>query len=84
MSGRPRDVEDKEILWEMFRRSDPGFVASEVAEFVDMSRQGIHNRLVELEDMGLVSSKNPGRDRVWWLLPAGEDLAEEYGDQSTQ
>jgi len=87
MSGRPRDVADDQILWELFRRTDPAFAASEIGDFVGMSRQGIHDRLVELENGGFVGSKRPGRDRMWWITPKGEKRAEQYGggqDQSTQ
>lgn len=87
MSGRPKDVEDGKIVWEMFRRPHPGFVATEVADFVDMSRQGVYNRLVDMEELGLVDSKQPGRDRVWWVTEAGAQFAQEWyesGNQGTQ
>ena len=77
MGGRPRSVKDEEIIWQMYIRTDPAFGATEIGGFVGMSRQGIHDRLEELEERELVDSKQPGRDRIWWLTEKGGELAEE-------
>ncbi|WP_331234852.1 winged helix-turn-helix domain-containing protein [Natronorarus salvus] len=66
--GRKPRVSDEEIL-DVFRNSaDPVLIASEIAEHVDISRRAVNYRLTNLEDEGILRSKQVGgRSTVWWL-----------------
>ena len=65
---RTKDVEDGTIL-SLFDDSDAPFMtAGELADAVGMSRQGMHNRLLELHDAGEIERKKTGRTIGWWRL----------------
>jgi DNA-binding Lrp family transcriptional regulator len=66
--GRKPTVEDDEIL-DVFRSAaDPILTATEVAEQLPMGRRGALKRLNNLEDRGVLKSKEVGSgSRVWWL-----------------
>jgi predicted transcriptional regulator len=72
MAGRKRKVADSDILRVFALSPDPVLVASEVAEEVDMTRQGVFNRLQELEERGFVGSAMKSSARVWWITPEGK------------
>jgi len=78
--GRGKDVEDIEILVIILNASDPVVTSNEVAEQADISRQGAHDRLQQLEDRGLIQSVMKGA-RLWWLTDEG--LAH-IGTEATQ
>ncbi|MBB6645036.1 MarR family transcriptional regulator [Halobellus ruber] len=63
---------DTDILEALALSPDPVLVASEIAEEVDLTRQGAFNRLQELEETGLVSSAMKASARVWWITPDGK------------
>ena len=65
--GRKPSVSDEEIL-EVFRiSSDPVLTASEIAAQLPIERRGLLDRLKNLEDQGLLNSKDVGgRSTVWW------------------
>ena len=71
MAGRKPEVEDREILEQFVESGEPAFGANELAEMVDMSRQGVDYRLRDLEEEGLVASKIVSRDRIWWITDKG-------------
>lgn len=73
--GRAKETADDKILQEIYLHDDPALVAKELVEPLDMSRQGLHNRLQELETGGWLNSKRPGRDRIYWLTDGGRDRA---------
>lgn len=81
MGGRPKRVSDEEILYQMFIAEDPIYTAKEVGDFVNLSRQGAYKRLKEFEERSLVSTKQPGRDRVWWLSDKGVRVARRYAQE---
>lgn len=68
--GRGKDVEDIEILVIILNAPDPVVTSNEVAEQADISRQGAHDRLQQLEDRGLIQSVMKGA-RLWWLTDEG-------------
>jgi DNA-binding GntR family transcriptional regulator len=60
-------VHDDEILSAMRRHEDPAFATSELAEWFDMSDEGIRNRLNQLESEGQIVKKKPSEKTVlWW------------------
>jgi len=67
MSGRKPRVTDEEIL-DVFRSTDdPVLSTAEVAEPLPIERRGVFNRLQQLEEEGVLTSKEiGGRNRVWW------------------
>jgi len=71
---RSRETSNEDILVEFYLHDDPVLVAKEAAEALDMSRQGIHDRLKALEESGYLNSKKPGRDRIYWLTEDGRKL----------
>lgn len=72
----PTPPDDDDILIEFHLSDDPFLFAIELTDTFDMTRQGIHNRLVALEKQGFLNSKKPGRDRAYWLTSVGADRAE--------
>lgn len=65
--GRPPKVSDEEILEVFIYSDDPVLTASEVANRLSVGRRGILSRLNELENQGLVFSKDVGaKSTVWW------------------
>jgi len=76
MAGRPRRVSNVEVLAVILDSADPFLFTTEIAEELDMSQQGVHKRLVQLEDGGYVRSKTKN-SRAWWLTPAGRSFVVE-------
>lgn len=73
--ARKKETGDNVLLREFLLSDDPCLVATEVADGVDMSRQGVAKRLKELSDDGWLNSKKPGRDRIYWLTESGRHKA---------
>ena len=73
MSGRKPRVTDEEIL-DVFRATDdPVLSTAEVAESLPIERRSVFNRLQQLEEDGLLESKEiGGRNRVWWVSDSDE------------
>lgn len=70
--GRRKRVEDDEILRAIAVSPDPIVTASELTERVDYSADGVRNRLEDLEEEGLVMSRDVGsRAKVWWITTHG-------------
>lgn len=76
MGGRPTEVADIEFLRAFAEHDHPVLTATEVGEIVGMSQPGAHQRLVELEEEGLVESAMKGPARVWWFTDHGRDYLE--------
>jgi predicted transcriptional regulator len=68
--GRKKDVSDIQILAAVLASPDPVATSSEVGDQVDISRQGAHKRLQDLEERGLLQSVKKGT-RLWWLTDEG-------------
>jgi predicted transcriptional regulator len=60
-------VTDDQILAEFRRAKAPYLTAAELAERLSMTRQGIHDRLLELHSGGELNRKKTGRTVGWWL-----------------
>jgi len=74
--GRKKEVSDEEILRAIALHPDPIVTASEVAEMVDLTKQGVNKRLRELSDEGYVVRKEVGaRAVVYWLDEDGKERA---------
>lgn len=70
--GRKPVVSDDEILRSIALHPDPVVTASEVADAVDMTSQGINKRLTQLSESGLIVRKTVGsRAVIYWLSDAG-------------
>lgn len=66
---------DKEYLRAAIMEPDPVFTAVEIADSVDVTQQAAHSKLSNLEDRGLVRSKEVGsRARVWWVSDRGRRI----------
>ena len=79
--GRRKTISDKKFLRAISNlydeESDPVITSSELAEEVPLGRQGVYQRLEELEARDLVSSKKVGTGRAWWLTQKGRSNIEE-------
>ena len=71
MAGRKKETSDIEILKAVASSPHPVVVTSELEDELDMTRQGIHKRLVDLEEDGLVNSAMKAASRVWWVTDDG-------------
>jgi len=72
--GRRKKIGDAEVLRAISGSPDPVITASELADKLGYSRDGIRNRLKELEDNGWVRSREVGaRAQVWWITTEGLD-----------
>lgn len=75
MGGRPPEHSDEEVAQLFIDARDPSLFTTEVAELLDMTQQGAYERLSRLEEKGYVRGKTVKNARVWWLTPAGRELA---------
>lgn len=75
--GRKPTVSDVEILREFALCPDPFMHATELSDAMDMSRQGVHNRLEQLQEEGYLDSKMTGGTRNWWLTDEGRNYISE-------
>jgi len=69
--GRKKTVSDLEILREFALEEAPYIHPTELTNTLDMSRQGVYKRLVQLEEDGLLESKKAADARNWWLTDDG-------------
>jgi len=77
MAGRKKETSDEEILKAVALSPHPVVVTSELEDELGMTRQGIHNRLTDLQEEGHVDSAMKAASRVWWITDAGrKHLAE--------
>lgn len=73
--GRNPEDTDEEIL-DVFRNSeDPVLTAGEVAEHLSIGRRATHNRLVALQERGVLKRKDIGPRTVWWISQTDADGA---------
>lgn len=64
---RSATVSDDRILDVLHDSEDPIRTVPKMAEEIDLSRDGLRRRLIDLEDRGLVRSKTAGANAVvWW------------------
>jgi predicted transcriptional regulator len=78
--GPKPTISDLDILREFALSADPAFTASELTDSLDMSRQGVDNRLRELSEEGLLRTKMAGRARIYWLSYEGRKMIESNRD----
>jgi len=70
--GRSKKIGDIELLKAIATAPDPFVTAPEMADRLDYSKDGVRNRLEELEDAGWVERRDVGaRATVWWLTREG-------------
>ena len=75
MVGREPTVSDAEILHEFVVSPDAVLTSTEVAEAVDMSRQGVASRFEQLAEDGFLKTKKVGAHaRVWWITERGREF----------
>lgn len=69
-----RKVQDPAII-EVFSRADhPVLTTKEIAEELDnIGLKQTRRRLDDLVDEGVVATRKPSRDRVWWLVAEVEE-----------
>lgn len=67
MAHGNQQVSDNQILREFEEAEAPYLTASELADRLDMTRQGIHDRLVDLYERGELERKKSGRTVGWWI-----------------
>jgi predicted transcriptional regulator len=59
----------------MVQAPAPAFTAREIGDEFDKTRQWAHQQLQNLEDEGLLESKNPGgNSRFYWVTKAGNEF----------
>jgi len=79
MAGRDKTISDAEILHYFATSDKPVLNVSRLTEEIDMTRQGIYNRLEALEDDGYLDSMTVGASaKVWWLTDAGKQYVRDH------
>jgi len=69
-TGRPTSTDD-ELLRLFDESDDPVLTAAEIAEELEMTRQGVNYRLRQLDAEGAVARKKIGSRAVaWWRTDA--------------
>jgi predicted transcriptional regulator len=72
--GPDPDDSDADILRIFAESPDPVLFASELADSLDMTRQGVYSRMEKLVDKGFLLTKKPGdRTRVYWISREGKE-----------
>jgi DNA-binding Lrp family transcriptional regulator len=70
-ANRRQIMSDEELLQAVASCDEwadrPVTTASEIAERMDMSRQGVHRRLQSLHEDGEIRKYKPGRSAIWWI-----------------
>jgi len=67
MTQGKRTITDDELMTTIATLEGPAFTVRELAAKVDLSEQGVRERLAELESKGAIVSKKPGaRTVIWW------------------
>jgi len=69
--GRPRSVCDDCVLRAVAAGEAPVSSTPEVAARLEMSDQGVRDRLDQLADRDYLATDRKGRTRLWWLVAAG-------------
>lgn len=72
--GRDKSVSDLEILEAAVLTPGPAVSTTELGDLLGMSQQGIYNRLIQLQEDGLLESKVAGGTRLWWVTFSGEEF----------
>ena len=63
---REKEIDDDQIMALFDESNAPYMTASELADEVGMSRQGMHKRLIDLAEAGRLKRKKSGRTVGWW------------------
>ena len=71
--GRKPTVTDIDILREFVLTPDPVLHPTELTDPLDLSRQGVHNRLQELAEKGDLASKKVAGTRIFWITESGRE-----------
>ena len=67
-----KSVSDDEIIRQLRECPCPAYTTSEVAEYFEMSTQGMRNRLQALHEAGDLAKKQPSKRVVLWWVPEDE------------
>lgn len=67
MAHGNQKVSDEQILQKFEQADAPYLTATELAERLPMSRQGLHERLMDLYESGAIERKKTGRTVGWWI-----------------
>lgn len=72
--GPEPDIAARGILLYMVQSPDPAFTTTEIADEFDKTRQWADIRLEQMENDGLLESKNPGgRSKFYWITEDGQE-----------
>lgn len=82
MAGRPEKESDGDILRAIESVDEPFATTSEVADNLDIKKEGTLKRLHDLSDRGLVGSRQIGGPYVWWITDKGESYLAGELDES--
>lgn len=83
MPGPDPEITAVDILAVFVNSPEPAFVASEVADELDVTLQGARHQMENLVDDGYLKRKKPGRSTVlYWLTPEGHAYYQEKQQQS--
>jgi len=66
---RTVSVSDKRILEVLEETDDPVRTVPKMSTEIDLSRDGLRRRLIDLEEQGLAKSKSVGANAVVWWRP---------------
>lgn len=78
MAGRDKTVSDAEILYYFAVSDKPVLNVSRLEEEIDITRQGIYNRLEDLTNEGYLESMTVGASaKVFWLTEQGRQYVRE-------
>jgi predicted ArsR family transcriptional regulator len=78
MAGRDKTISDAKFLYYFAVSDKPVLTVSQLEEKIDLTRQGIYNRLEDLQQNGYLKSMNVGASaKVWWLTDDGEQYVQD-------
>lgn len=79
-NGPDPEITDIEILRVFALSSDAAFIASEIADELDVTTEGARHQMNNLVERGLLRKKKPGQRTVlYWITNSGVDY---YADNS--
>lgn len=76
---------DLQVLRVFTQSPDPVLFAVELSEELNMTTQGVHKRMKDLVEDGLIHTKKPGkRTRIYWISRKGREYVYERSSSDSQ
>ncbi|MBX0297521.1 MarR family winged helix-turn-helix transcriptional regulator [Halomicroarcula sp. F27] len=81
--GPDPEIEQVDILHHFVVSPEPAFVPQEIADSLDVTKEGVRHQMEKLVDKGLLARKKPSsRIVIYWITDKGRRYYAENADSS--